>query len=176
MKIRRLLLAFATVVALSVTSCKDEDSYNGCYCKDPYVYDEEVAYTVRDWVKTDENDSALMDIARTRLRPTLASQIYPAGDHGIATRYGFCVNHKGNPTVYDCDTIIYIDESWPDAVLSLQKGILKDTTYFYCEAFKNDTVYVRSFMVPYTTGNDALTDDPTIAYSQQSVLENCVIK
>jgi hypothetical protein len=175
MKLYNILAAAVVVSMVSFSSCKDEDSYNGAYLGEPYTYNEDVTYTVKEERAINDSVNELVDVEYVRQRPTLACKVYPAGDHGVAIRHGFCYNTTGNPTVYD--NVILIDESWSGlqgAVVGLQNGLYKDTTFV--NTVSPGTVYVRAFLVPYTAGNDALTNDPTVVYSEQSVMTNFVIE
>ena len=175
MKLYKFLAAALVVSAVSLTSCKDEDSYNGAYCGEPFTCNEDVTYTVSESRQVNDSVSEMVDVEYVRQRPTLECRIYPKGDHGVATNYGFCYNTTGNPTIYD--SVIEIDESWSGiegSVVGLQNGILKDTTFV--NEMPAGKVYVRAFLVPYTTGNDAVISNPAVVYSSQSVMNNHVIE
>lgn len=140
MKLNRLILPALLLAGL--VGCKDDNELSGLYVGDPYTVTERVTYTVSEMA-----DSVLVEVGQERQRPTLCA-VVPKGDHGIATQYGFCYSTEGVPTVYD--GVITIDGSWPEAVLGLQQGVLKDTTFV--ALIPAGTAYVRAFLVPYPDG------------------------
>ena len=150
MKLNRLIIS--ALILSGLVACKDDNELSGLYAGDPYTVSETVGYTVSELV-----DSVLTEVAYTRQRPTLCA-VVPKGDHSIATQYGFCYSTDGLPTVYD--HVITIDESWPEAVLGLQQGILKDTTFV--ALIPADTAYVRAFLVPYPDGEVVYSGVSTI--------------
>lgn len=152
MKINKLILStlFVGGLAFGLASCDDDVEYSQTFLGEPYFFQDEVAYTTTQDVQINDSTTVKRDVELTRERPTLACRTNMGGI-GKAYNYGFAWSTTNTePNLYD-DQVIYIDETFPEAVIYLQhKGIITDTTFV--NVFPaGGPVYVRSFVVAYPT-------------------------